>query len=56
MNEIEELSLVKTLSIASPYKLIDLPDSITPLNQNTLDFKEISLNSIVDPTSSKKIK
>ena len=52
-NEIEELSLVKTLSTISPYKPIDLPDSITPPNQNTLDFKENSLNSIVNPTSSK---
>ena len=52
-NEIEELSLVKTLSTVSPYKPINLPDSITPPNQNTLDFEENSLNSIVDPTSSK---
>ena len=52
-NEIEELSMVKTLSTASPYKPITLLDSITPPNQNTLDFEENSLNSIVDPTSSK---
>jgi len=52
-NEIEKLSLVKTLSTIPPYKPIDLPDSITPPNQNTLDFKENSLNSIVNPTSSK---
>ena len=53
MNEIEELSMVKTLLIVSPYKLIDPPDSITPFNQNTLDFKENSMNSMVNPTSSK---
>ena len=53
MNKIEELSMVKTLSTASPNKLINPPDSITPPNQNTLDFKESSINSIVNPTSSK---
>ena len=52
-NEIEELSTVKTLLTVSPYKLINPPDSITPPNQNTLDFKENSMNSIVNPTSSK---
>ena len=53
INEIEELSLVKILSTTLPYKPIDLPDSITPPNQNTLDFEENSINSIVNPTSSK---
>ena len=53
INEIEELSTVKTLLTALPYKPIGLLDSITPPNQNTLDFEENSLNCIVDPTSSK---